>query len=760
VIATKNLAIVPGRHMMPSMSPILRVLTVAVSVTAAASGVCAPTRPPPQEFPQASVDYFAGMDDGIALTPDEVRGRNTWLIWTAGNQAFWDYLARRSFGAFDLLKVLDSRGRATRFSTYGLMNEPGFKAASAPDQYGLWLDVPDGTQDPAFTADYRESFPKEDFLRSYGRASGIVGLRLFPNPDFNDAAKKKWDAALKANPKAFYEDADFYSAKDLVRPYRVGMACGFCHVGPHPLHPPADPEHPAWQNLSSNIGAQYLKPARVFVLPGQENNFLFQVVNSMPPGTIDTSALATDNINNPRTMNAIYQVGTRVAIAAQAALSGGNLDMPGTSAKMNVPHVLKDGADSIGFNGALARVYISIGEYHDEWLKHFNLLVGGQKQTPITIAKARADSPYYRATLDRLDNIAKFFVAASAPHPLAKAPGGENFLKDDPAVVARGQQIFAENCAGCHVSYNKQPQPPPGVMRETPQWDQWVRSADFKQAMTALVRAPDFLKDNFLSTDRRYPVSRIGSNVCASLASNAVRGHIWDNYSSDTYKNLPAAGAVGVKDPFTGEDRPYVLPGGGRGYLRVPSLVSLWASAPYLHNNSVGLFNGDPSVAGRMAAFQDGIEKMLWPDKRLGMGSIYRTTETSWLIVEKSYLPKLLFAALKAKGLGVPGKDDFIRLGPIPKGTPVNLLANTDLELSLDPGKLKDFFDLAVQLNTALSDIRGLDETASAARLKQLVPAFLKVSKCPDFVTDHGHLFGTRLPDDDKRALIAWLKRL
>ena len=102
----------------------------------------------------------------------------------------------------------------------------------------------------------------------------------------------------------------------------------------------------------------------------------------MPPGTIDTSALATDNINNPRNMNAIYQVGIRLKIAVEEELAGGNLDMPGTTEKMKVPHVLKDGADSIGVNGALARVYISIGSDHEEWTKHFNLLVGGKKQTP------------------------------------------------------------------------------------------------------------------------------------------------------------------------------------------------------------------------------------------------------------------------------------------------------------------------------------------------------------------------------------------
>lgn len=705
-------------------------------------------------FPQASVDYFAAMDDGVPLSADAVRGRNTWLLWSAGNDAFWDYLARRSFGAFDLLKVLDSRKRPQRFATTGLINEPGFKAAATPDQNGLWLDAPDGTQDPAYAVEYRENFSKADFLKSYGRASGIVGLRLFPNPDFDAKARRRWNA------RRFYNDPTYYRDPKLVRPYRVGMACGFCHVGPHPLHPPADPERPQWPNLASLIGAQYLKPARVFVLPGQDGNFLFQVVNAMPPGTIDTSALATDNLNNPRNMNAIYLVGTRLAIAAQEQLSGGNLDLPGISTSMPVPHVLKDGADSVGIFGALARVYVSIGSANDEWLKHFNLLVGGKTQTPFPVATAKLKSPYFRATLDRLPNLAAFFLAASRPHPLASAPGGERYLQDDPAVVARGQQVFAESCAACHASPNKMPEPPPGTALYSKQWDDWARSDDFKRKMTALVRAPDFLSDNYLATDRRYPISLIGTNACAALASNAMRGHVWDNFSSDTYKALPAVGTVGVSDPFTGELRPYTMPGGGRGYQRAPSLVSIWASAPYLHNNSVGTFTGDPSVDGRMRAFQDGIEKLLWPEKRLGVSSIYRTTATSFLTVEKSYLPPLVFLALRAKGLGVPGAPNAVQLGPIPPGTPVNLLANLDLEPSLDPAKLADFAALAFKLNGALNDIRGLDDAAAAARLKQLTPELLRVSKCPDFVTDRGHLFGTGLADDDKRALIAWLKRL
>jgi hypothetical protein len=726
---------------------LLVVVAVAVAVLRPAA---APT------FPQASVDYFAAMDDGVKLTADEVRGRNTWLIWTGGDQAFWDYFARRSFGVFDLLKVLDSRNRGKRFAYYGLMNEPGFKQASKPDKYGLWLDVPDGTQDGSYAADYRENFPKADFLRSYGYASGVVGLRLFPNPDFDAQARAHWDA------QRFYNDLGYYRDPKLIRPYRVGMACGFCHVGPHPLHPPADAEHPDWLNLSSNIGNQYLKPAGIFVLPGNEDNFLFQIVNSMPPGTIDTSALASDNLNNPRNMNAIYDVGTRIAIAAHEKLAGGNLAMPGTKQDMPVPHVLKDGADSIGILGALARVYISIGTYHTEWLKHFNLLVGGTKQTPISIAKARKDSPYFRATLDRLENVTKFFIAAAKPQPLARAPGGAQYLHDSPATVARGQQVFAENCASCHVSPNKMPPPPPDVQRYSQAWYDWIRSDDFKRKMTALVRAPDFLHDNYLATDQAYPDGKIGTNACAAVASNAVRGHIWDNFSSETYKERPPAGTIGILDPFTGQMMPYALPAGGCGYQRAPSLISIWASAPYLHNNSVGAFTGDPSVAGRMKAFENGMTKLLWPRKRRGPASIERTTQMSWLYVDRTYLPELLFVTLKAKGFGMPGEPTVLRIGPIPKGTPVNLLANIDLGLALDPGKLANFIRVAVRLNAALNDIRNnkLTDAAAATRLKQVGPALFKLSKCPDFVEDHGHLFGTGLPDADKYALIAYLKRL
>ncbi len=51
--------------------------------------------------------------------------------------------------------------------------------------------------------------------------------------------------------------------------------------------------------------------------PGKPNtaNYMFQLVHTYRPGALDTSLVSTDNINNPRTMNAIYNLGPRLDMA-------------------------------------------------------------------------------------------------------------------------------------------------------------------------------------------------------------------------------------------------------------------------------------------------------------------------------------------------------------------------------------------------------------------------------------------------------------
>ena len=59
-------------------------------------------------FPAAAEDYFHDMDGGGSLTREEIQGRNTWIVWTGGNDRFWDGITVSSFGLFDLLKIVSS----------------------------------------------------------------------------------------------------------------------------------------------------------------------------------------------------------------------------------------------------------------------------------------------------------------------------------------------------------------------------------------------------------------------------------------------------------------------------------------------------------------------------------------------------------------------------------------------------------------------------------------------------------------------------
>ena len=264
----------------------------------------------------------------------------------------------------------------------------------------------------------------------------------------------------------------------------------------------------------------------------------------------------------------------------------------------------------------------------------------------------------------------------------------------------------------------------------------------------------DFRDGNFFSDDRRYDLTKIKSNAARACATNAKRGHIWDSFSSETYKKLPSVGAIDVWNPYTDQMEKFTVPGGGPGYYRTPSLISVWSSAPLLHNNALGKFTGDPSVKARMDAFNDAIEKLLWPEKRPNKESIWRTTQECSLQVQLSVLPGPLRLLLKHHA----DPDGYFRLGPIPEGTPVNLLANIDPDTN--PAEL---VALCLKIKKALLKIKlqKLDSAAAKELLKaEVAPALFKVSKCPDLIEDRGHYFGVELPDTDKRALIEFVKTL
>jgi hypothetical protein len=201
-----------------------------------------------------------------------------------------------------------------------------------------------------------------------------------------------------------------------------------------------------------------------------------------------------------------------------------------------------------------------------------------------------------------------------------------------------------------------------------------------------------------------------------------------------------------------------------------------------------------------MKSFNTSIEQLLWPEKRYcdqrdlyAMNDYYaedyeaegqkscqsrtyltrsgkevpgiidRTWARSWLLVPEGYLPWYV---------RVPIHDGVLNLGPIPAGTPVNLLANLDLE-----NRGSEVKSLLKKLKWHLGDLvaakvfadRITDEDLRKV-YADLVDPLLEVNKCPDFVVNRGHYFGTDyLPADegrpglgesDKRALIEFLKTM
>ncbi|SEL85829.1 hypothetical protein SAMN05216359_12011 [Roseateles sp. YR242] len=934
------------------------------------------------------IDYFNGT-----VVPDDarsaIRGQNTWMLWGEGNDAFWGWLQENGYGIADFLILIDSRQRAARFKEAGLINQPGLRAQKEPGKriLGLYLDQADGDKvklpQPANDIDAKtgklaevikpppshQGAAYKEFFRIgdqklydetvkqmpddgidpliYGYASGVVGLRLMLNPDFfgdsaaASQARSYWNERVlnSPTPDAYYTDDTIRADPKLVRPFRISMACAFCHVGPHPLNPPADPANPGWANMSSVIGSQYWTPDKAFSNLKKPNSFLWQFVASQQPGTIDTSLVSTDHINNANTITAIFEINPRLARAKEnppEQQSAANLRQRGIEDAPNfqtnprhTPRVLLDGADSIGVEGALSRVYLNIGTYSEQWRHLHNPVIGFKPQRPFELATIQDKSVYWQATeAFRIPQLESFFtyvsprtgVTSTQAMKLSATADGKVRLAAHAADVNPGRQVFIQHCAVCHSS--KQPaQQQWGFSRDWraaaapagaasaaaggirpaaltlpmdfAEWDAFKASPAYLAYVKRLeafladeqAQGRDFLKDNYLSNDIRVPITLVGTNSGRSMGTNGMRGQVWDNFSSDTYKALPAVGVVRFYNPLlaaeTGVDRwgnndSYVPPAGGPGYYRPASLASLWTAAPLLHNNALGLYNGDPSIKGRLAAFDDAIDKLLWPERRASgsgrpgdmrhrlpslanePGFIYRTTERSWIDFRAPFIRPLVegvagkgltafltgwlwwlaallaivlvlvgrarlagfaltvFAALFAAllrasaidtilpwlwlipavalaggvwflvqqhartaarvvfGLSavaflaiggvatafVDGRVADIRLGPIPTGTPVNLLMNINPEAPpLDlfhavAGLVRGM--LRVQ-KEELTDDKG---AALDAFLQEAGKPLLKASKCPDFVLDRGHWFAQSLTDEEKRQLKAFLETL
>jgi hypothetical protein len=796
--------------------------------------------------------FYAGE---AGLDPSARAGREIWYKATAGNSRFHTYTFQQRIGVLiDWFRVLNSKERGDRFRAWGIINDPGCctpgsdgcPAKSLEETYGFDYCPGDeallsyvgreGYRDPACDyadapADGSDPHTKAGDQRqsscdlAFGTSTGALGFRKFPNPRFD---RKRWleinggTATWAGYGKRLSDDKANSDASvshladaSIEPPFLIGISCGSCHIAFDPANPPQDPAQPQWAHIKGAIGNQYTRISEILASGMPPANLEFQVFAHARPGTSDTSAVPTDQINNPGTINAIINTAQRPTFENEVvdkwrkvSACAANADPaacwcePGRDAKCwarskqteaAVHHILKGGEDSIGSLEAIQRVYFNIGSCAEQcWVNHLTDLrqVDPQQrnfgQTPFDIGQCRRDCPNFRAIEDRLSNVMAFLTSAEASatdlhvarenelkagnpkstyaYEQLVADLDEEFGK---GAVDRGREVFADNCARCHSSL-KEKEAGPFSNRD-------FRALDAKTGLRA----------DWLGNDEATLASEVGTFACRALHSNHMAGHVWEEYGSQTLRERP--GDPNLRE--TGD--------GGRGYYRNISLLNLWAHAPFMHNNALGpelcgepangandfysspyvdrdgrrlppdkspaCWRFDPSVQGRFALYKASMDELLNPDRRVP--KITKFSED----VPIAFGPRLW-----------DGKQERQVLGfslTIPAGANAGALGNFQhkrfvgdlVEAKLHPDELKKRLvrslgeEQGKQVFADLEAIRGevVKDPASMVDEIRNRPHLLAIyGSCAATIENEGHRFGEGLSATDKKALTAFLATL
>jgi len=790
------------------------------------------TCPPSPTLAQSSLS--AGYAQGDAqFSPSARAGREIWFFATAFNDRFYTYsYPQRLGGAIDWYRILGAKNKADLFQGWGAIPDPdccvpgspNCPARSLDETYGFqycpgdqtllasvgkegyrdpacdFKDAPFNTSTPHGSVDQRQDACD---LR-FGTSTGALGLRKFPNPRFDAEKWRKLNGSL-----ASWEGySKFMAGEDgsgdsrtnrlfdgsVEPPFRIGMACGACHIAYSALKPPADPNNPKWDNIDGLVGNQFSRVSQMLASGMSQHLLEWQLIARSRPGVVDTSALPMDTVSNPGTMNTIVNfarrptydnrilkwrkasqcpAGPETTCWCEPAKPGKCWNRSeGTEA---VQSILKGGEDSIGAAEAIQRVYFNIGSCAEQcWLNHvpdMRAIDPSQRnygQTPLDIGQCRRDCASFRAIEDRLENVVDFFLTAR-PADLNMARGVSrqelNSQLDrefGDGSVELGRGVFARTCAGCHSS-------------QSPPFDQ----TDF----LAVDRNDPSLRLDFLSNERPVLASRVGTYAGRALHSNHMPSRIWAEYASATLHERAV-------DPQLKE----ILKGSGRGYYRPPTLLGVWTQAPFMHNNAIGpevcgkpansgvdfysspyvdqnekpIANPppcvayDPSVEGRYRLFKDSVQDLLYPDRRLRKVTI--TNEDIVVDIAPDF-----------KLGDIQGGFSIL----LPKGKPAVLLNSLrykdmlqDLVLSRrDPDKLaakyKDiltagqFSELRArlgELDVEIGRSRGHFTIDISEPQRQFIQTYY--SNVLGRVENAGHRFGETLSDREKRALIAFLATL
>jgi hypothetical protein len=794
----------------------------------------------------------------------ELAGREIWFK-SAPNERHHTYVFPQKLGiALDWNRAFSSGLHGSRFQVWGLINDPdccvpgkdcdqkgkkyNWRSVTLADTYGWEYCNGDedllnsiqqkkaGTyKDPACddkiiqAADALAGVIRENRCElQFGTSAGAVGYRKFPNPRFNES---RWQAI--GGWGGYSERMIREGVNNSIQPpFRIGKSCASCHASFDPLNPPLDVSQPSWANIKGETGNQYLNVSKLLASGEKNNSLEAQLFMHARPGTVDTSAIPNDFINNPGSINAIInfparplfdEVVTRwnqvsgcsesdsskcqkVAYKNQNGAVAGYKYWALETKKMQVPHILKGGEDSVGFDLAVQRVYLNTGMCSEQcWMNHLTDVkeldqsARGYGQTPFDIAQCRQDCASFRANEDRVGDVLSY-LTSRRPADLSdalknvKTAGGQPVVSSTvPDAVAaaqfkdfvearygagsieKGRKIFANNCAQCHSSQNSSSKENLSANENS------FESVDFKKSV--LLSSGESIRADWLGNDKSTSADEVGTYKCRSLHSNHKQGHVWQNFSSDNYKNLPS----------TLEDKNGQSVIGGPGYYRNVSLLNVWAYAPFMHNNAVG-----PEICGRAPSGQQIVLSSVEgrqsdPQKKFVCDLYYDPSVMGRLtLFEKSMDELLTPSYLRRKKKALLDVPVQIQLGfknqviVIPSGVPLNSLANLDiksftydliysgalLEVAGDQAyqnfwnsKFRGQPDLAGKLASAVKVISESVNNPGKISGQAMLQAFSVISagyqNCiSDNIENGGHNFKTDLSIEEKQALKAFMVTL
>lgn len=678
---------------------------------------------------------------------------------------------------------------------------------------------------------------------AFGTSTGAIGFRKFPNPRFNKARWAKLNQRELAKKNKSWDGVswDGYTLRDIEGsvepPFRVGISCASCHASFEPTRPPKDVNHPEWFNISGTVGNQYIRISDLLGSGTHEDSLEQQLfLPTARAGVTDTSAVPNDFINNPGTINAVINFPQRPVFTENISrwfqvpscnprsdkgcqeityASGQKKFWHWDTKDMKVFHILKGGEDSVAPDLAVQRVYVNIGMCAEQcWMNHhtdMHALNPGDRgfgQTPFQIAQCRRDCAPWRANEDRVGDILSFLLSAR-PSDLKVALKNTNQISGDSpeeldvrftdflegrygtGAVEKGRQLFAKNCASCHSSQNQAKED------LTPTTDDFS-NVDFNKEV--VLPTGEILRADWMGNDKSTSQAFIGTFQCRSRHTNHMKGHLWEQFASNTYFAKPST-------QFDTAGRPM---NGGPGYYRNISLLNAWAYAPFMHNNALGpevcgrpqgglelhhnSYEGqqndpnlkkscdakfDPSIEGRLAVFDASVDQLLTADAQRKK-KIARSTE------------KIRFpAGLSFESLGKAPRKFYLEFDA---GMPLSLIGNFDFK-----GLLVDIFAALplIQDNAAFDKYwterfgaQGGKEMAKAVRgtwgviqnatkmpvdpnewgkfqkgimenSRERVQVYLKYySNCPASYENMGHNILTNLDKADRDAIKAFLATL